>query len=130
MHEPCGKRILLADDDPLVRSMFSRILQRAGYEVVAVENGLQVLKAMRDASEADRFDLLVLDIVMPEMEGLETIKEMRASHPDLPILAISGAGAISEGQYLPIAAHMGAQRTLQKPVPNEVLLDTISELLT
>jgi CheY-like chemotaxis protein len=129
MHEPRGKRILLADDDPLVRSMFSRILRRAGYEVLAVENGLQVLKAMRDTTETGKFDLLVLDIVMPEMEGLETIREMRTSHPDLPILAISGAGAVSEGQYLPIAAHMGAQRTLQKPVRNEVLLETIAELI-
>ena len=109
------KTILIAEDDERLRHSLASILQEVGYSVVEASNGKEVLQ---DLSSAD-LCLLLTDIVMPEMEGLELIKHLRRYHPKLPIVAMSGA---FEGRFLDAARMLGASETLQKPFEREALL--------
>jgi DNA-binding NtrC family response regulator len=82
-------RILLAEDDLAVRSFVSRALEQRGHEVTAVNDGSQALAAL----ENDDFDLLITDIVMPEMDGIALSIEVSSRHPDVPILMMTGFSA-------------------------------------
>ncbi|MBI5691793.1 MAG: response regulator [Verrucomicrobia bacterium] len=106
-----GCRILLVDDDPFVRNSLLAVLQRAGCTVVAAENGKVALSLLAKQT----FDWLVTDLVMPEMEGMELIRAVRLTHPQLRILAMSGGGRVAPCNYLPMARLLGAHRVLEKP---------------
>jgi CheY-like chemotaxis protein len=115
-------RILVVDDDALIREMLVRVLRRAGYEMTSAANGKDAL----EAHEAQPVDLVITDICMPEMDGLETIAELRRQAPDLRIIAISDvAGPRS---YLRAAESIGATRTLAKPFDAKLLLDTVKDI--
>jgi YesN/AraC family two-component response regulator len=105
--------------------MLRTILERAGYYVAEASNGRRgvAIQIERPA------DLVITDIIMPEMEGLETISALRRTFPDLPIIAISGGGRIGHHEYLGMAERFGAQRSLGKPLDRGELLSTIGELL-
>jgi DNA-binding response OmpR family regulator len=115
-------RILLADDDVGIRTLFNSILTSAGFAVIEAADGDEALKLM----DQHEFDLALIDLVMPNREGLETIRMARDKHPRLKILAISGAFG---GSFLKVAAKMGADSTLTKPVDPEELVSTVTELL-
>jgi CheY-like chemotaxis protein len=74
-------------------------------------------------------DLIVTDIVMPNMEGLEVILALRKSHPAIPIIAVSGGGALKDQDYLDFAAKLGAAATLTKPFRREELLRLVHGIL-
>ncbi len=80
-------RVLAIDDDGAVCATVCAILERAGHQVVTAQDGRRGLKLL----EAEQFDLLLIDIFMPEMDGLETIRVLRRSKPKLPIIVMSGA---------------------------------------
>jgi len=104
-------RILIIDDEESIRNVLSSLLQDAGYEVMEAENGrvgLQQCKRMP-------VDLVITDIIMPEGEGLETIRELRRSYPGLKIFAMTGARISKQLDILHIAAAFGAVRTFDKP---------------
>ena len=89
-------RILVIDDDEAVRSVLTILLGQKAHQVVTAQDGRRGLKAV----ESDHFDLLIVDIFMPEMDGLEAIRLVRKSKPDLPIIVISGsAGASTAGLF-------------------------------
>src|SRR4030095_5251414 len=92
-------RILLVDDDEQFRSMLSQSLKRAGYEVTEARNGSEGIDLYRDHPS----DLIITDLIMPEKEGLETIREYRKSYPDAKIIAISGGSRNSSIDYLKMA---------------------------
>ena len=115
-------RILVADDEAGVRSFLRTALEQGGYEVIEAEDGKQALRQAR----AGGVDLVITDLVMPEQEGIETIQALRKEMPGIGIIAISGK---SEGQYLKMAAILGADATLAKPVGAELLLATVAEVL-
>jgi len=117
--------ILLIDDEIELRATVSRLLQRAGYEVVTAANGAEALATARFV----RADLVITDIIMPEKEGLETIAELRREFPELPVIAVSGGGVVDPGSYLTIAQRLGADRALAKPFGFQELLSTVRELL-
>jgi CheY-like chemotaxis protein len=117
-------RIFVIDDDQAMRRATCRALEAAGHAAAAYENGRDAVRDIR----RDPPDLLVTDIFMPEMEGLETIREVRAHCPNLPILAISGL-AFDSGDYLRIAEKFGAVASLKKPFRPAELLDLIDRLL-
>jgi DNA-binding response OmpR family regulator len=117
--------ILLIDDEIEVRTTVSRLLQRAGYEVVTASNGAEALATARFV----RTDLVITDILMPEKEGLETITELRREFPQLPVIAVSGGGIVDPASYLTLAEKLGADRALAKPFGFEELLSTVRELL-
>ena len=115
-------RILFVDDDPIVTRLAARALNQAGFEVLEAANGRQ---AMAILMEQD-VDLVITDIVMPEMEGLEMIGALRKSRPSLPVVAISGA---FDGRYLDMALVLGARATLAKPLSLPRLLQTVRQTL-
>lgn len=87
-HAPTGEaRILLADDDPQVRAFTSRVLSWAGWLVTAVTNGREAVDAWPSGGEP--FDLVILDIVMPEMNGFEAYRELTRRHPEARFLFVS-----------------------------------------
>jgi hypothetical protein len=115
-------RILVVDDEESVRTLFRLTLAGAGYRVVEATNGKQALAIAR----ARHFDLLVTDLVMPEREGIETIRTLRKEQPDLKIVAVSGAFG---GMFLEVAKSIGANATLAKPISSDALLATVRSLL-
>ena len=100
-------RILLAEDDESMREYLSRALERSGYAVVAVDRGTAALPLL----EAERFDLLLTDIVMPEMDGIELAQKAALLAPDMRVMFITGfaAVALKAGKASPGA------RVLSKP---------------
>jgi len=117
--------ILLIDDEIELRATVSRLLQRAGYEVVTAANGAEALRTARFV----RANLVITDILMPEKEGLETIAELRREFPELPVIAVSGGGIVDPSSYLALAMKLGADRALEKPFVFQQLLATVRELL-
>ena len=85
------KRILVVDDDEFVRSMLRTTLIDAGYDVLDASNGRDALKVFRENPAC----IVILDIVMPEMEGIEAIQRLRERDPDVKIIAVSGGGSIA-----------------------------------
>ena len=118
-------RILLIDDDDFVRGTLSLALRHFGHTVTEAANGKEGLARL----ENDGFDLLITDIVMPEMEGLEVLRELRRRHPALKTIAISGGGLQPGADYLHVAKLMGATKVLAKPFTTEVLKAAVNELL-
>src|SRR5215469_16659727 len=104
-------KILVIDDDPLVRSTVARVLRHRGYEALLAEDGQKGLKLFQ--SEAP--DLVITDIIMPEREGIETIREMRAARPEVKIIAISGGGRLRNLDLLAMAGKLGADEIVAKP---------------
>ena len=118
-------RILLIDDDDAVRDMLHQMLVQLGHIVIEGRNGKEGLELLPNANA----DLLITDIVMPEMEGLELLMELRKKQPPMKIIAISGGGRGNAAEYLRAAKFLGASHVLAKPFTNEALLSAINELL-
>ncbi len=116
--------ILLVDDDAVIREMLAMALTEAGHNVVMAENGKIAIQKIH----AERFDLIITDIIMPEKEGIETIMAARKLLPDLRIIAISGRGSVYNLDPLEIASQIGAHATLEKPFAPETLLKKIKEI--
>jgi DNA-binding response OmpR family regulator len=117
--------VLVVDDDAMLREFIIELLTRRGYAVSGAENGRHAL-----AIAADRpFRAVITDIVMPDMEGLATIRELRARMGDATrIIAISGEGG-DRTQYLRHAAAFGADATLEKPFAPPDLLALLEDVL-
>jgi CheY-like chemotaxis protein len=119
------KRILFIDDNESFRSSFSRILERQGFAVSQAGDGLEGLQRFR----AETPDLVVCDLIMPEMEGMETIQQLIRLKPDIKIIAISGGGRVNPLDYLKIAQMMGAVEKLAKPFSSDELISVIERLI-
>lgn len=117
--------LLLIDDDDSLRTMLRLLLVHFGHTVVEARNGREGL--MRFAEPG--IDLVITDIVMPDVEGLEVLMALRGRKPPVKIIAISGGGRVSATDYLRIARQMGAAKVLAKPFSNEALLAAIAEVL-
>ena len=115
-------RVLIVDDDADVRKFIRVCLIDAGYAVIEAENGLVALQVLRD----NKVDLILCDLFMPDQEGLETIRIIRSSGSDVPIIAISGV-ITKYGNFLPAAKSFGASAVLQKPISVERLLSAVAE---
>jgi DNA-binding response OmpR family regulator len=117
--------ILLIDDDMLVRSTLEDTLCTAGFNVVTASNGADAEGMIR----GNPVDLVITDIMMPQVNGIETIRRLREQHGTVKILAISGGGPNLGTGLLDLARKIGADRSLPKPfMPND-LLNTIREML-
>lgn len=119
-------RILIIDDDVQTLNMLRQMLEREGYEVMDAPDGKEGLKRYRE----NPTDLIITDLIMPEKEGIETIRELRRDFPDIKIIAMSGGGRVVPGDYLHMARMLGAQHTFAKPIEREELLAAVRELLT
>lgn len=114
--------ILLAEDDQSMRRFLKRALEKAGHEVIAVGDGLEALEAFAPG----RFNLLLADIVMPGLDGIELARRARDSCPDLPVMFITGFAAVAlrARKKLP-----GETRVLAKPFHLRDLVSEVEKLL-
>jgi len=119
------KKILIIEDNQIVRNTVMRILQSAGYTVVTANDGVQGFDMFRE----ERPDLVVSDIIMPQQEGIATIRQILTERPGTKIIAISGGGRIGNTDFLQIARKMGAVDALQKPFDPDDLLGRINNCL-
>jgi DNA-binding NtrC family response regulator len=111
--------ILIIDDEPMIRHLAARILDRAGYRTISAANGIQGLACFR----RERPALVITDLIMPEREGIETIRHILREDPNVPIIAISGGTLTGTADFLAMARELGASAILRKPFePTELLL--------
>ncbi|RMH80831.1 MAG: response regulator [Calditrichaeota bacterium] len=119
-------RILVVDDDAQIRLMLERMLSRHGFEVLVAEDGAEALKT----AIQNPVDVILMDIIMPEKEGIETIVEMRKKFPRVKIIAMSGGSPyLGADTNLTIARRVGADQILRKPFQQVELLGAIREVL-
>ncbi len=118
-------KILLIEDDRDFREMLSEMLEREGYAVEQVENGVEGLRKIGVAT----YNLIITDIIMPEKEGLETIMEIKQIRPDSNIIAISGGGRSAAGSYLKTAEYFGAIKAFQKPFDKSEFMGAVKNIL-
>src|SRR5271154_7168744 len=114
--------ILVVDDEPQIRCLLVRVLNGAGHTVHEAGNGQEAIRQFRRV----RPGLVITDIVMPGMEGIELIRELRQQTRTTPILAISGGGP---PLYLRAATDLGATAALAKPFGAAELLELVDQLL-
>lgn len=119
-------RILVIDDDEQIRLMLRKMLERDGHEVTVAPDGAVGVRTFRRQPT----DLVITNILMPEKEGLATIRELHADFPDLPIIALSGGGTTRGLDFLKMAEHFGAARTFRKPVDWNELTAAVRELIS
>jgi CheY-like chemotaxis protein len=120
-------KILVVDDDSAVQATVRLLLERAGHSVVVANDGRQGLAIF----QTGEFDLLFLDIFMPGMDGIETMRLVHQQKPLVPIIVISGnpIGSGSGPDFLMMATKLGAIRSLQKPFKPAALLGAVAACL-
>ena len=114
-------KILIIDDDLLVRKMLTKLLKKNGYAVITAvdgKNGIELFNQHRP-------NLIITDLIMPEKEGLEIIREIKKLGPNVHIIAISGGGTIEPILYLDLAIKLGADQAFSKPIDTDALLSAI-----
>jgi two-component system, chemotaxis family, chemotaxis protein CheY len=117
--------ILLLDDDAAMRDAIERLLVQAGHKVVAVADGREGLKQLQSSTP----DIVITDLLMPKMDGIEAIHEIRKVNATVKIIAMSGGGRARVMDFLPVATRAGADYALQKPVRRADLLQCIARCL-
>ena len=130
------KKILVIDDEEDIRVVLQQVLELEGYEVAVAADGREGL-AMLDQDGAD---LVITDVIMPGMDGVETLEHVREKWPDMPVIVISGGGnvapmeyqpgAIATNAYLESARMAGAALSITKPFERKELLDAVGSLLS
>jgi len=118
-------RVLVIDDEEQVRTLIREVLEGAGHEVIEARNGREAMKLY----EANPTCVVITDLVMPEQDGLETIREVRRRFPAVKIIAVSGAQQKLNLDLLYVAEKLGALRTLEKPFEIRKLVALVEELL-
>ena len=122
MVETKERVILVVDDNSDHRKGFRILLECGGYSVVECESGKEALAAV----EKKNFDLMTLDLSMPDMDGFEVLQAIRIKHPELKIVVVSG---FLQGAMNQAAKWLGAVVTLDKNVAADVLLTVVDDLL-
>lgn len=119
-----GTNVLVVDDEPSVLESLRKLLVAAGYEVRVAENGVVALNQFR----TQQAGVVLLDLVMPEKEGLETLRELKKFNPPPKIIAMSGGGYANAESYLQMAGCLGADATLAKPFSKAELIAALERL--
>lgn len=119
-------KILILDDNPDLLHSLELVLRHGGFETAKALSGKEALALQRTAPA----DVLITDILMPDVDGMEIIDEFRKRWPQVRIIAMSGGGEMVRGDYLSVATQIGADVTLRKPVDPEQLLQLLSGFAT
>jgi CheY-like chemotaxis protein len=106
------KIVCVIEDDELVRSRLADMLRATGHTVFEAESADRGIDLIR----TEKADVAVVDILMPDRDGLEAIGQLRRTRPDLRIVAISGGGRVGPQIYLDLAKQIGADASLTKPI--------------
>ncbi len=128
------KSILVIDDEPAIRMALQRVLASQGHTVRLAKNGAEGLKALKQ----EHADIAIVDIIMPTLNGVDTIRSIVQEFPEVKIIAISGGGNFSPAQYQPYAlkteAYLasatiaGAHAVLSKPFRSQEVIDAIASV--
>jgi len=114
--------VLVVDDEDQVRQLIRETLEQAGYQVMEARDGKEALQRYRQAPA----DVVVMDILMPDQDGLESTATLRREFPNVKVVAITGGSdMIGILNFLDVAKMLGARRTLQKPFDMKTLLDMV-----
>ena len=116
--------VMIVDDDQQIRKLLGLMLANAGYHILVASNGVEAVKAYKEQPS----DIVLTDIIMPEKDGIETIRDLKGINPDVQIIAISGGGLGNPDLYLDMAEKMGAAATIMKPIDRNELLSTIDQV--
>ena len=116
--------ILIVDDSPVMQRLLSLTLQRVGYDVSSVSNGREALVLLSDGC----FDLAIVDLAMPEMDGITLVRHIRANQhcPHIPVIMLTASG---QDQDRVLAGEAGANDFLTKPANSRVLAEAVSRLI-
>jgi two-component system, chemotaxis family, chemotaxis protein CheY len=118
--------VLIVDDEEAIRRLIRNTLEQAGYHVYEAADGKEGLSRYRQAPA----DLVIMDILMPDQDGLESILTLRREFPKARIMAITGGSdMIGILNFLDVARMLGACRTLQKPFEMQQLLDAVQSAI-
>ncbi len=115
------KRILVVDDNIMIRKLVRNIFINEDYEIEEAENGVEGLEKIRENS----VDLVITDIIMPEMEGLELIMHLKKDFPNIKIIAMSG----SKPYYLYMAKKLGIEKVFTKPLNLHEFLNAVKKII-
>lgn len=115
--------ILVLEDEVAIQLGYQLTLTDAGYTVKVMSSGKGLLEAMPGV------DLVITDIVMPDVDGMEVIKQLKEQYPDVPVIAISGGGRVAADFYLKASKVLGVKKVLQKPIEPEELIDAVKAVL-
>jgi hypothetical protein len=115
-------KILVVDDEAKVRASLANLLEGQGYTVLQASNGKEAQARCRET----KVDVVIMDLVMPEQEGLETIYKIRKDWPDIGLIAISGAFG---GAYLDLAEKLGANLLFRKPFDPDTVLGAVRGMI-
>ncbi|MSR21810.1 MAG: response regulator [Gemmatimonadetes bacterium] len=118
-------RVLVIDDDEEHRTLVRQILGKMGHEVEEATDGAQGLRLVGKR----RPDLVLTDINMPGLDGHDVISALRVLHADMPVIAVSGGGAIAKDELLLKAAKLGAVEVIMKPFEFRQLAGAVSRVL-
>lgn len=118
--------VLVIEDEPLVRETIRLSLETAGYRVIVASDGRDGVNMLSH----HEVNVVVTDLIMPEQEGLETIRIIRRDHPSIKVIAISGGGRHVGTDYLKAASLLGADFALQKPFSMSHLRQCVADCLT
>jgi CheY-like chemotaxis protein len=121
-----GLEVLIVDDEQMVRNTLRKMLERAGHRVQEAEDGVQALQFLEKRSP----DLVICDIIMPNMEGIETLREVKKLSPKVKVIVISGGARSGSLNYLSVAEKLGADAVMDKPFGSKKLIDTIAAIFT
>ena len=127
--------ILIIDDEEDIRDALKMVLESAGHTVRLASNGNEALALQRKVAA----DLIITDIIMPEKDGVSTIKEIREEFPGIRVIAISGGGGVQPTEYVPdaitttaylvVAKQAGADRVFTKPFERKELIQAVDDLI-
>jgi DNA-binding response OmpR family regulator len=118
-------RILIVDDEESIRYTLTKTLKSQGHEIYQASDGDTALKVLSE----QEIELVVTDILMPNREGLETIREIRMNWPEIKIVAMSGGGRIRNTEFLKVAQKFGADVILKKPFSMSEFKFEVSKIL-
>ncbi len=120
------KKILIVEDDQMFREMLRQMLEHYDYIVLEASDGVEAIKKLHQCE----IDLILLDIILPEKEGIETLMEVKKNFPDVKVISMSGGSPyLMANLNLRLSRRLGADKTLAKPFEHRELLDMIEELL-
>ncbi len=118
--------ILIIEDEIVSRTLIKKYLKKAGYDTIEATNGAEAIKLFA----TEHIDLVITDIFMPEMDGLEFIRELKTSAPEIKVIAMSAGGITNQPEvYVQSAIAHGAFRGLLKPINVPELINTVEEAL-
>jgi two-component system response regulator (stage 0 sporulation protein F) len=117
--------ILVIDDEPQIRALLKRLLEKAGHRVVEAAEGQEAVRPVQEGP----VHLIITDVIMPEKGGLETMMELRRDFPDINIIIMSGKVQTKSDVFKSMTRQFGVKYVFQKPFDTQELLARVQELV-